>query len=109
MKVSRDENDQPMGEWSDRDHDLLTILEEVSSEAIKPDRSLMAYVADITDVIFKYDQAYLGLATTRELLEEVSARMHISQNSHKGTELGDLCDQALTNLTRGVLDYRTVQ
>lgn len=53
-------------------------------------------------------QALLGLATTRELLEELSARMRISQNSTKGRELGRLCDEAIENLDRGVLNYRTV-
>lgn len=50
----------------------------------------------------------LGLATTRELLEEVSTRMKVTQNSIAGRELGVMCDQALENLASGVLNYRTV-
>lgn len=54
------------------------------------------------------DGPRLGMATTRHLLEEVATRMEITQNSTKGRELGSLCREALRNLDRGVLDYRTV-
>lgn len=52
--------------------------------------------------------ANLGLATTREILAELSARMRISQNSIKGRELGRLCDEAQACLDPGVLSYRVV-
>lgn len=54
------------------------------------------------------DEPLLGLATTRELLEEIEARMRITQNSIKGCDLGRLCLEALENLDSGVLNYRTV-
>jgi hypothetical protein len=54
------------------------------------------------------EAASLGLATTRELLEEVAVRMEVTQNSTKGRELGSLCREAIDNLSNGVLDYRTV-
>lgn len=54
------------------------------------------------------DQPRLGFATTRELLEEVEARMRITQNSTNGRQLGWLCGQALKNLDQRVLDYKTV-
>lgn len=50
----------------------------------------------------------LGMATTAELLEEVSTRMAITQNSLSGRELGRMCLDALNNLAPGVLAYRTV-
>lgn len=53
-------------------------------------------------------QPNLGLATTRELLMEISARMEISQNSIKGRELGRFCEEAIKNLDARVLDYKTV-
>lgn len=53
-------------------------------------------------------QPNLGCATTRELLEEVASRMEITQNSIKGREIGRLCRAAIDNLSKGVLDYRTV-
>ena len=54
------------------------------------------------------EEPLLGLATTREMLEELAVRMEISQNSTKGRDLGRLCREALENLDRGVLNYRTV-
>lgn len=53
------------------------------------------------------DQPRMGIATTRELLDEVRVRMEISQNSTKGRELGRLCAEALDNLDPGVLEYAT--
>lgn len=53
-------------------------------------------------------EARLGCATTRELLQELSARMMVSQNSIKGRELGRLCEEAVENLAPGVLNYRTI-
>lgn len=50
----------------------------------------------------------LGLATTRELLEEITVRMEVTQNSIKGRELGRLCREAIERLATGVLNYRTV-
>lgn len=50
----------------------------------------------------------LGLATTRELLAELEVRMRVTQNSTGGRKLGDLCAEALENLSPGVLNYRTV-
>lgn len=50
----------------------------------------------------------LGLATTSELLAEVADRMRTTQNSHAGEALGDMCVEALGNLTKSVLDYRRV-
>lgn len=51
-------------------------------------------------------RAQLGLATTRELLEEVAARMEITQNSTSGRALGRQCREAVAKLDSGVLDYR---
>lgn len=53
------------------------------------------------------DFPLLGLATTRELLEEVAARMAI-QASPGGKRLMYQCQAALSNLHSQVLDYRTV-
>lgn len=50
----------------------------------------------------------LGLATTKELLDEVATRMEITQNSIKGRELGAMCREAIANLDAGILRYRTV-
>lgn len=58
---------------------------------------------------FAEDAPLLGLATTRELLTELAVRMEVTQNSIKGRELGCLCREALENLDRWVLDYRTVR
>lgn len=54
------------------------------------------------------DEPLVGLATTRQLLEELEVRMRVTQNSNKGRDLGRLCEEALENLDRGVLDCRTV-
>ena len=54
------------------------------------------------------DEPRLGLATTRELLEELAVRMEVTQNSLKGRDLGRLCREALANLASFVLDYRPV-
>lgn len=54
------------------------------------------------------EKPLLGLARTHELLQEISARMRISQNSVKGIALAEMCDEALDNLGAGVLEYRTV-
>jgi len=54
------------------------------------------------------EKPLLGLATTRQLLEEVAVRMEVSQNSNRGRELGTLCRLAMDKLSGGVLDYRTV-
>lgn len=56
------------------------------------------------------NEPLLGLATTRELLREVAARMETTQNSLKGREreLGALCREAVVMLDAKVLDYRTV-
>lgn len=51
----------------------------------------------------------LGLATTRQLLDELAVRMEVTQNSHKGRELGVLCREAIDNLDPGVLNYSTVR
>jgi hypothetical protein len=51
----------------------------------------------------------LGLATTRELLEELAVRMEITQNSTKGRDLGVLCREAMEKLDPGVLNYSTVR
>lgn len=56
----------------------------------------------------KQEEPLLGLATTQQLLEELAVRMEVTQNSLKGRELGRLCREALANLDRGVLSYRTV-
>lgn len=45
-------------------------------------------------------------ASTRELLEELAARMEATQNSTKGRELGRLCREAVDNLDAGILNYR---
>lgn len=53
-KIKRDEFDQPVGDWSETDLALLAILEEVASpdtEGGRPERSLMAYVADIRELL----------------------------------------------------------
>lgn len=50
----------------------------------------------------------LGLATTRTLLQEIAARMEITQDSAKGREVGRLCRAAVASLDTAVLDYRTV-
>lgn len=54
------------------------------------------------------DEPALGLVTTRELLEEIETRMRVTQNSLKGRDLGVLCAEAVENLAKSVLDYRTV-
>lgn len=53
------------------------------------------------------DKPNLGMATTHELLAEISVRMSITQNSIKGRELGALCNEAIEHLDKGVLDYST--
>lgn len=54
------------------------------------------------------EEPLLGLATTRELLNEVATRMEITQNSLKGSDLGRLCREAVSNLAPHILDYKTV-
>lgn len=60
------------------------------------------------DPALKTDEPLLGLATTRQLLEELEVRMRVTQNSIKGDDLGRLCAEALENLDHHILDYRTV-
>jgi len=47
----RDQFGQQIGEWSDQDYDLLSILEEVSSSDINPDKTLAAYMVDIKELL----------------------------------------------------------
>jgi len=54
------------------------------------------------------EEPLLGLASTRELLQEVATRMRITQNSNAGRDLGRECELAIDNLDSGVLDYNTV-
>lgn len=54
------------------------------------------------------DRPHLGLASTRELLEELATRMEITQNSTSGRELGSMCRLAVENLAPGVLNYKTI-
>lgn len=54
------------------------------------------------------DKPLLGLASTRDLLEELDTRMRITQNSTRGRELGAFCREALRNLDANVLSYRTI-
>lgn len=54
------------------------------------------------------DRPNLGMASTRELLEEVAFRMEKTQNSTSGEQLASMCRDAVDNLARGVLDYRRV-
>lgn len=54
------------------------------------------------------EEPLLGLATTKELLEELAVRMEITQNTLAGKKIGELCRDALDNLSDSVLNYRTV-
>lgn len=54
--MKRDKFGQPEGEWTEKQLKILVILEEVSTESMNPDKSLMAYVVDIEEVIASYDQ-----------------------------------------------------
>jgi hypothetical protein len=49
----------------------------------------------------------LGCAETRQLLEELAARMDDTQNSLAGRKLGKMCREALDYLSPGVLAYMT--
>jgi hypothetical protein len=55
------------------------------------------------------EPAKLGLATTRDLLEEVACRMEITHRTWRGRRLALACREALANLERRVLDYSTVK
>lgn len=50
MAVERDHFDQLDREFTERDYNLLAILEEVASPDERPDRTLSAYLADILDL-----------------------------------------------------------
>lgn len=52
--------------------------------------------------------AQLGLATTKQLLDELATRMRHTQNSTAGRLLGERCLDAIENLDDRVLGYRTV-
>jgi hypothetical protein len=56
----------------------------------------------------RQEEPLLGLATTRELLDELAVRMEVTQNSIKGRDLGRLCREAIENLAPGILAYRTI-
>lgn len=96
---------------------MVKEIEEVilNSEYWHGDETLAGQVHTIADelalhlrIIGEVDQPNLGLATTRELLEELATRMEVTQNSTAGRELGVMCRKAVENLQVGVLQYRTV-
>lgn len=53
--------------------------------------------------------AQLGLASTRELLEELKARAITTESYTDKTLLGSLPEALLRNLGRDALNYRTVE
>ena len=81
------------------DHEGVVIACECHSEGFAP---------LIARLLNEEQEPRLGLATTKELLDEVATRMLIGQNSIKGRELGRLCQEAILNLEKQVLEYRTV-
>lgn len=54
------------------------------------------------------DAPRLGCASTRDLLEELSVRMVMSQDTADGHAFGLVCEEAMRRLDPYVLDYRTV-
>lgn len=50
----------------------------------------------------------LGYATTKQLLEELSARLHLTSSVVSCHWLGDVCDAALKRMPEEVLKHRTV-
>ncbi len=58
------------------------------------------------------EEAQLGLATTRELIQEVNARLHVSKVIGEGTvfdlEVEVFLKRALREMRPATLDYRTV-
>lgn len=55
-----------------------------------------------------HEEPLLGVAPTRQLLDELATRMEITQNSSAGRALAVQCREALDRLDALVLDYRTV-
>lgn len=54
-------------------------------------------------------EAYLGLATTEELLNEIACRMGMAlDNTEAMRALGRQCEMAVESFSRSVLEYRTV-
>jgi NAD(P)-dependent dehydrogenase (short-subunit alcohol dehydrogenase family) len=58
------------------------------------------------EVLVTGGRANIGLATTRQLLEELAVRMEHTQNSPAGRDLGRMCLDAIDNLATTVLNYR---
>lgn len=65
-------------------------------------------IAAIRESLARQGEPMLGLASTRDLLGELAARMENTQNSTAGRDLARRCRDAIDKLARGVLDYRTV-
>lgn len=55
------------------------------------------------------NQANLGYATTKQLLEELATRLEVTQNSISGRELAMMCRTALEKFGLGVLNYSTMK
>jgi hypothetical protein len=58
--IKRDKWGQQVGEWTDADYRILSILEEISMDPDRtttPDKTLAAYLADIKDIIASVPEA----------------------------------------------------
>jgi hypothetical protein len=117
-KVKRDEFGQPKGEWTPFQLDLISLLDDVCSPGVDPEKSNAAYMADILDLMRDHGMAasgtlpLLGLATTRELLEEIKVRMEMERYVTYGDpHAGRVVNQITTfqsTLKEETLNYRTV-
>ena len=64
--------------------------------------------SDIDDVLAEFGGADLGLASTRQLLREVQARLD-SEKQGAGEQVAFACMRALELLPEEILEYRTVE
>ena len=71
-----------------------------------PDRLRYPAVADFEALRAELQEPRLGLATTRQLLQELQARGEL-QNDSDGAALHRMCSKALSYMVSETLDYRT--
>lgn len=99
-------NDETLAQW------LRRTNQEFIAGAVLPPKLLHPTVADFNDLRQQLRKPSLGLATTREMLEELKSRgqvgMIAGDNAKDHEHMEADASHLLTCLPASILDYRTV-
>lgn len=87
----------------------VVITDDMRASMVEADEDEAAgRTRDIDDVLAEFGGANLGLASTRQLLREVQARLD-SEKQGTGEQVAFACMRALELLPEEILEYRTVE